>query len=62
MPIFAIIVYAIVMVGSGEAPKFLDSPSAKKATGVVFVALFGGGIIVSLYYMIARFLELLANY
>ena len=63
MPIFAIIVYVIVMVGSMEKqPKFLDSPSAKKATGVVFVALFGGGIIVSLYYMIARFLELLANY
>jgi hypothetical protein len=63
MPIFALIVWAIVMVGSMEKqPKFLDGAMAKKVFGAVFVGFFGVGILVSLYYMILRFVELLANY
>ena len=63
MPIFAIVVYLIVMVGSMEKqPKFLESDGVKKLTSLVFVALFGGGILISLYYMILRFVDLLASY
>ena len=63
MPIFALIVWVIVMVGSMEKqPKFLDDAVAKKVFGLVFVGLFGVGILVSLYYMLLRFVELLANY
>ena len=63
MPIFAIVVYLIVMIGSMEKqPKFLEAEGVKKLTGLVFVALFGGGILVSLYYMIIRFLDCLASY
>jgi len=63
MPIFAIVVYLIVMIGSMEKqPKFLETEGVKKLTGLVFVALFGGGILVSLYYMIIRFLDCLASY
>ena len=41
MPIFALIVWAIVMVGSMEKqPKFLDGVMAKKLFGVVFVGFF----------------------
>jgi hypothetical protein len=51
------------MVGSMEKqPKFLDGAMAKKVFGAVFVGFFGVGILVSLYYMILRFVELLANY
>lgn len=63
MPIFALVVYAIVMVGSMEKqPKFLDSSSSKKILGLIFIALFGAGIIISGFYMILRFFELLGNY
>jgi hypothetical protein len=63
MPIFALIVWAIVMVGSMEKqPKFLDGAMAKKLFGVVFVGFFGIGVLVSFYYMILRFVELLGNY
>ena len=63
MPIFAIVVYLIVMIGSMEKqPKFLETEGVKKLTGLVFVALFGGGILVSLYYMILRFVDLLGSY
>jgi hypothetical protein len=63
MPIFAIVVYLIVMIGSMEKqPKFLESDGVKKLTSLVFVALFGGGILISLYYMILRFVDLLASY
>ena len=63
MPIFALIVWAIVMVGSMEKqPKFLDGAMAKKLFGVVFVGFFGIGVLVSFYYMILRFIELLGNY
>jgi len=63
MPVFAIVVYLIVMIGSMEKqPKLLETEGVKKLTGLVFVALFGGGILVSLYYMTIRFLDCLANY
>ena len=63
MPIFAIVVYLIVMIGSMEKqPKFLETEGVKKLTGLVFVVLFGGGILVSLYYMILRFVDLLGSY
>jgi hypothetical protein len=63
MPIFAIVVYAIVMVGAMEKqPKFLEGEGIKKALGIVFIALFGGGILISLYYMIRWFFVLLASY
>ena len=42
MPVFAIVVYLIVMIGSMEKqPKFLESDGMKKLTGLVFVGLFG---------------------
>jgi len=63
MPIFAIVVFAIVMVGSMEKqPKFLEVPLAKKALLWGFGAMFGAGIVVSLYFMLLRFAELLENY
>ena len=63
MPVFALIVWAIVMVGSMEKqPKFLDGAMAKKLLDVIFFGVFGIGIIVSLYYMLLRFVELLGNY
>ena len=63
MPIFAIVVYLIVMIGSMEKqPKFLESDGVKKLTSLVFVGLFGSGILISLYYMILRFVDLLASY
>ena len=63
MPVFAIVVYLIVMIGSMEKqPKFLESDGVKKLTSLVFVGLFGIGILVSVYYMILRFVDLLANY
>ena len=55
--------YLIVMIGSMEKqPKFLESDGVKKLTSLVFVGLFGGGILISLYYMILRFVDLLASY
>jgi hypothetical protein len=30
--------------------------------GFAFIGLFGGGILISFYYMILWFIELLANY
>jgi hypothetical protein len=63
MPVFAIVVYLIVMIGSMEKqPKFLEAEGVKKLTSLVFVGLFGGGILISLYYMIVRFIDLLASY
>ena len=63
MPIFAIVVYLIVMIGSMEKqPKFLETEGVKKVTAFLFVGLFGIGILVSLYYMILRFVDLLASY
>ena len=63
MPIFALIVWAIVMVGYMEKqPKFLDGAMAKKLFGFVFVSFFGAGVLISLYYMLLRFVELLGNY
>jgi hypothetical protein len=63
MPIFAIVVYLIVMLGSLEKqPKFLETEGVKKLTSFMFVGLFGGGVLISFYYMIVRFIELLGNY
>ena len=63
MPIFAIVVYLIVMIGAMEKqPKFLEEASVKKFVSIAFVGLFGGGTLYSLYYMILRFIELLGNY
>ena len=63
MPVFAIVVYLIVMIGSMEKqPKFLESDGVKKLTSLVFVGLFGSGILISVYYMNLRFVGLLANY
>lgn len=63
MPIFALIVWVIVMVGSMEKqPKFLDGSMAKKLFGAIFVGFFGIGIAYSLFYMGFRFYELLVNY
>ena len=63
MPIFAIVVYLIVMLGSMEKqPKFLEAEGVKKLTSFMFIGLFGGGVLVSFYYMIVRFIELLGNY
>jgi hypothetical protein len=63
MPVFALVVYLIVMLGSMEKqPKFLEAEGVKKVTTLLFVGLFGAGILVSLYYMIIRFVDLIANY
>ena len=63
MPVFALIVWVIVMVGSMEKqPKFLDGAIAKKLFDVMFFGVFGIGILVSFYYMLLRFVELLGNY
>ena len=63
MPVFALIVWAIVIVGAMEKqPKFLDGAIAKKLFGLVFIGFFGVGVVVSLFYMLLRFWELLGNY
>ena len=63
MPAFALIVWAIVMVGSMEKqPKFLDGAVAKMFFNVVFIGSFGFGILYSLFYMLLRFYQLLGNY
>ncbi len=63
MPIFALIVWAIVMVGSMEKqPKFLDGAMAKKLFDWIFFGIFGFGVLYSLGFMIYRFIELLGNY
>ena len=63
MPIFAIVVYLIVMVGAMEKqPKFLEEAGVKKFVGLAFVGLFGGGILISFYYMIKWFIFLVGNY
>ena len=63
MPIFAIVVYIIVMIGSMEKqPKFLEESGVKKFVNLAFIGLFGSGIIISGIYMLVRFFELLSNY
>lgn len=63
MPIFAIMVYAIVMVGSMEKqPKFLESKQTDKVVIYSFAALFGIGILYSGYSMFALFFDLLSKY
>jgi len=63
MPIFALIVYAIVMVGSMEKqPKFLENKGTEKIMIIAFGVLFGIGVLYSLFYMLLRFYQLLGNY
>lgn len=63
MPLFALVVYAIVMVGSLEKqPKFLESKQTDKIVIYSFAALFGIGVLYSGYAMIALFFDLLDNY
>ena len=63
MPIFAIVVYFIVMVGSMEKqPEALESEGAQKLLGVLFFGLFGLGVVISTYYMVVRFFDLVASY
>ena len=63
MPIFAIAVYFIVMVGSLEKqPAILESEGTQKILGIVFLVLFGGGMLFACFKMLALFFELLANY
>ncbi len=63
MPIFALVVYAIVMVGSLEKqPKFLESKQTNFWVIVGFGILFAAGIIYSGYAMVSLFFELLSKY
>ena len=63
MPIFAIVVYFIVMVGSMEKePEVLRSEMTEKMLGYAFFGLFGAGTVLSFCSMIGWFFELLANY
>ena len=63
MPIFAIAVYFILFVGSMEQePEVLRSEGTQKILNYTFFGLFGAGIVISFYYMIAWFFELIANY
>ena len=63
MPIFALVVYAIVMVGSMEKqPKFLESKQTEKIVIYAFGVLFGVGVLYSGYAMIALFFDLLSKY
>lgn len=63
MPVFALVVWVIVMIGSMEKqPKFLDGATADTVFKCIFFVLFGLGVIVSLVYMLLRFWELLGNY
>ena len=63
MPIFAIVVYLIVMVGSMEKqPKFLGGTKINDNIARGIVALFVVGSIYSFIYMIIWFMDLLATY
>ena len=63
MPLFALVVYAIVMVGSLEKqPKFLESKQTDKRVIYGFGILFVIGILYSGYAMVALFFELLSKY
>ena len=42
--------------------KFLEENGVKKFVGFAFVGLFGGGILISIYYMIKWFIFLVGNY
>ncbi len=63
MPIFALVVYFILFVGSMEKePEVLRSEGTQKILNYSFFGVFGAGIVISFIYMIAWFFELLANY
>ena len=63
MPIFAIVVYLIVMVGSMEKqPKFLEGAKINRNVAYGITTLFVVGAAYSCFYMIKWFLDLLATY
>jgi hypothetical protein len=63
MPIFAIVVYLIVMVSAMEKqPKFLEGSKINKNIAYGIVTLFVVGSVYSFCFMILRFIELLGNY
>lgn len=63
MPIFAIVVYAIVMVGSMEKqPKFLESKQTENMVIWAFGALFALGAIYAGWSMGVSFWHLVTNY
>ena len=63
MPIFAIVVYAIVMVGSMEKqPKFLESKQTENMVIWAFGALFLVGAIYACWSMGISFWHLVTNY
>ena len=63
MPIFAIVVYLIVMVGSMEKqPKFLQAAKINRNVAYGITTLFVVGAGYSCFYMIKWFLDLLATY
>ena len=63
MPIFAIVVYLIVMVGSMEKqPKFLEDAKINKNVATGIITLFVVGSAYSFFYMIKWFIDLLGKY
>ena len=63
MPIFAIVVYLIVMVGSMEKqPKFLEGAKINKNVATGIITLFVVGSAYSFFYMIKWFIDLLGKY
>ncbi len=63
MPIFAIVVYLIVMVGSMEKqPKFLEGAKVNKNVARGIITLFVVGSAYSFFYMIKWFIDLLGTY
>ena len=63
MPVFAIVVYAIVMVGSMEKqPKFLESKQTENMVIWAFGALFGLGAIYAGGSMVMLFWDLVTSY
>ena len=63
MPVFAIVVYAIVMVGSMEKqPKFLESKQTENMVIWAFGALFAAGAIYAGFSMVILFWDLVTNY
>ena len=63
MPIFAIVVFIIVMVGSMEKqPKFLEGARVNNnvARGIITLFVIGAGY--SFFYMIKMFIDLVGTY
>ena len=63
MPIFAVVVFLIVMVGSMEKqPKFLEGARVNKNVATGIITLFVVGAAYSFFYMIKWFLDLIGTY